>query len=484
MEKYKSTLCLPLLCLTVMSVVSSTLTVAAQDPAKKVRPWIERAIPFHLQQRKLRGRLTLDQLKSIAAHGEKLFAAQFTVHDGFGRPGATQAIVPTRRKRPPESLFQRTSGSDAGSCAACHNRPKVGGAGDFAVNAFVSEGFVNADFDTVDPQFSNERNTNHLFGSGLIELLAREMTRDLHAHRRKALRDARQQGQPVRIALVSKGVRFGQFTAFPDGLVDLSQVDGVDDDLVIRPFSQKGVIVSLRQFTVNALNHHHGMQAIERFGPRWTGVSDFDKDGKAIEITRGDVSALVAWQATLPAPSRSRPASQAWRRAASRGELEFSKLGCAQCHRPSLPLKSTIFSDPGPFDSAGTLRDSDVPAVATYDLGELDWVKSLPRNAEGHVLVPLWGDLKRHRMTDRTLDQLGNELLAQRFVDRSIFQTAELWGIASTAPYGHRGDFTTLDGIIRAHGGAARKSRDNYVKLEEAERQTIIAFLKTLVISP
>ena len=42
--------------------------------------------------------------------------------------------------------------------------------------------------------------------------------------------------------LESKGVAFGRLGVEPDGSVDLSQVEGVDADLVIRPFSQKGVI--------------------------------------------------------------------------------------------------------------------------------------------------------------------------------------------------------------------------------------------------
>jgi hypothetical protein len=100
---------------------------------------------------------------------------------------ATQAIIPTKRKRPPDS-FQRIAGTDSNACSSCHREPVMGGAGDFTVNVFVNEGFVNADFDTTDPQFSNERNTNHLMGAGLVELLAREMTADLHAIRRDTLK--------------------------------------------------------------------------------------------------------------------------------------------------------------------------------------------------------------------------------------------------------------------------------------------------------
>lgn len=204
-----------------------------------------------------------------------------------------------------------------------------GGAGDFAANVFVSEGFVNADFDSLDPQFSNERNSNHLFGAGLVELLAREMTTDLHSIRTTALEQARSSQQPVKVELLSKGVSYGFITAQPDGVVDLSAIQGIDTDLIIRPFSQKGVFASLRQFTINAMNQHHGMQAIERFGGRWTGEDDFDEDGIQNEMTPADISALVAWQASLPPPIQKQPEDAKWQQAASEGEQLFQKIQCA-----------------------------------------------------------------------------------------------------------------------------------------------------------
>ena len=36
--------------------------------------------------------------------------------------------------------------------------------------------------------------------------------------------------------------------------------------LILQPWHQVGNVVSIRQFTTNAFNHHHGMQAEERFG--------------------------------------------------------------------------------------------------------------------------------------------------------------------------------------------------------------------------
>ena len=452
-------------------------TVPPTAPATAGDPWSERELGERLDIEAL-DLSRPDHRDALIARGEHLFSAKFTTLDGAGRPMATQAIVPTKRKRPVADAFQRMAGPDANACASCHMDPVPGGAGPFTANAFVTEGFESADFDSLDPQFSNERGTNHVFGSGLIELLAREMTADLQAQRRAALNEARRTGEPVRADLATKGVSFGRLTALPDGMVDLTGLDGVDTDLVLRPFSQKGVMTSLRQFTVNAMNHHHGMQADERFGARWTGEADFDEDGVAGELTDADITALVIWQATRPPPGRRTGLAPDWQAMAERGETLFAETGCASCHIPALPLDSAVFADPSPYDMAGTLR------AGERDVLSLDISAGLARDAQGRLLVPLFGDLKRHRIADERRDTLGNELLSQRFVDRDVFQTAELWGVASTAPYGHRGDLTTLDEAIRAHAGAATESRARYEALEDNEREAIIAFLKTLVIAP
>ncbi len=443
--------------------------------------WAERTVhdPLDLDAVAKRGDAAID---ALIARGKVLFTAKFTTLDGAGRPMATQAIVPTRRKRPAAHTFQRTSGLDANACSGCHNEPFVGGAGEFVANVFVSEGFESADFDSLDPQFSTERNSNALMGSGLVEMLAREMTAELQATRAAALAEARASGAAVTRPLVAKGVDFGRITAEPDGMLDISAIEGIDSDLVLRPFSQKGVFVSLRQFTVNALNVHHGIQADERFGLRWTGSDDFDQDGKGNEFTDGDVSAMVAWQATLPVPTRRTDLPEDWAGAAARGEALFGEIGCASCHRPALPLDGLVFTDPGPYDMAGTLALADVETPVSIDFSRFAFVRALPRDEAGRVLVPLFGDLKRHKIADQRNDRLGNELLAQRFVARDVFMTAELWGIGSTAPYGHRGDITTLDEVIRAHGAEGEASATAYAALVPDDRLAMIAFLRSLVI--
>lgn len=459
------------------------LVLSGPAGAADTPPWSEKVLGAPLDLEAVAQLPMQERLAVLRDHGERLFIGKFLVEEGAGRPMATQAIIPTKRRRPVHLRFQRLAGLDASSCSSCHHEPVVGGGASFTANVFVSEGFESADFDTIDPQFSNERGSPALQGAGLIELLAREMTADLQSLRDTALEQARRSGAAVTAELETKGVSFGSITAHPGGGLDLSGIEGIDADLVLRPFSQKGVFGSLRQFTVNALNHHHGIQAVERFGTAWTGTPDFDEDGIGDEIGAADVTALVVWQATLAAPSRKQDLPDAWQQAATRGESLFAESGCASCHIPALPLKSAVFRDPGPIETAGTLREADVEAPLEIDLAALDFVKALPRDADGNILVPLFGDLKRHRIADVQDPTLGNELLGQRFVDRDVFLTAELWGAGSTAPYGHRADLTSLDEVIRAHAGDARTARKAYEALADEDREAIIAFLRSLEIA-
>lgn len=450
----------------------------AQEP-----PWSERALRAHVDQQNLSGVLPETVLKELRQQGEALFTARFTPADGAGRPLATMAPEPTRRGQASQTLFNRATGPDANACSGCHNQPAAGGAGDFATNIFIVE---RPDGDLApmpDPSLANERGTSHIFGAGLIELLAREMTAELQATRDRAAATAAEQGRAVTVRLVAKGVGFGEITVAPDGTVDATRLEGVDPDLVIKPFGHKGAFASLRDFTVTVLNHHLGMQANERFGLAQTGELDFDGDGVSTEMTEGDVSALVAWQAALKPPLTAVPDDARWREAAGRGRTLFTELGCAACHRPSLPLESLHFADPGPVDTPGTLSAADVREPAVYDLGLTKWTAALPRDDEGRLLVPLFGDLKRHVIAGDG-EPLDNERLPQRGVAPDTFMTTELWGLASTAPYGHRNDHVTIDGIIRAHGGEAGQARESYEAATDTDRSALIAFLKTLVIEP
>ena len=169
---------------------------------------------------------------------------------------------------------------------------------------------------------------------------------------------------------------------------------------------------------------------------RWTGTHDFAESGVPDAVTPGDVSALVAFQATLPPPTVKQDLPDDWRAAAAEGEKQFDSVGCTSCHRATLPLKSLIFTDPAPYDMAGTLRAGEVKKGITIDLDAVPFAKDLKKNDKGEWLIPLYSDLKRHLIVDNQVNQLGNELQAQRFVERDVFLTPRLWGVARQRPMG------------------------------------------------
>jgi hypothetical protein len=439
----------------------------------------ERAIPGHVEQKDIEdGLWNFAQLKEA---GRRLFSAQFTVLDGAGRPGATGNGSPTRRPLNTAPLFLRSAGPDASSCAGCHNNPEPGGAGEFVANVFVGAQSREPVLLSVDPKLVTERGTPEMHGSGAVEMLAREMTGDLHAVREAAIDRARQSGSPVRLELNAKGVSFGYVTGLPDGNVRLNEIEGVDKDLVIRPWSQKGVVTSLRTFTVTAANQHHGMEAVERFGLSMTGTRDFDRDGVPDELTAGDVTALVVFQASLAAPIRVQSREAKTQEAARRGEILFTSLGCETCHRSKLHLKLPHFSEPGPYNLEGTLRLNEVSKPFTFDLTA---DAHLARSVDGGVDVPLYSDLKRHRICDAERPFFCNENIVQGFASVDQFITRRLWAAGNTGPYGHRGDLTTLNEAILHHGGEARASRLDYERLADEDRAAIISFLRSMQIVP
>ena len=438
-----------------LAIVLATSLAAAEAPVIGD----ERALDRHLSHAEIAtGAIGVSEAIEAGRH---LFTARFTYLDGAGRPAATAAEVPTRRPVGAAPDMLRTSGPDASACSGCHGQPVAGGAGDFVANVFVAPQDIEYDFDSVAADLSMERGTVALHGSGLLELLAREMTAELLRQRDRTVSAARESGRAVRVALSAKDVSFGWLTARPDGVVDTDEVEGVHPDLVVKPFGQKAVTISLRQFSVTAFNQHHGMQPVERFGPRWTGDTDFDQDGYALELTEGDVTAAVLFQATLPPPTRILPEHAVLRAAVASGESLFLEIGCGSCHIPALELGTAIFVEPGPFNPAGTLRDRDGAGVVAVDLAAL-WGDRLEVTEDGLVIVRAYTDLKRHRIADPAAPFFANEQITQNFVARDRFRTAPLWGVGSTAPYGHRGDLGTLAEAIAHHGGEAVAERTGF----------------------
>ena len=485
-----------LLCLTIAVCVTQALAQIGSEVA----------VPAHLQD----GEEFATPLRKLLKFGESLFTANWTIQEGGGRPltkGTGAGLADTGSPVSFPRNFNRISAPDMNSCFGCHNKPVVGGGGEFGTLVFVlGQRFDFSTFDHSDPiptrgakdeagnfvteqSIANGRKTVGMQGSGFIEMLAREMTADL-----EAIRNTIPPGGSA--PLVSKGVSFGKLKRANDGTWDTSECAGLpapslktagpkdSPSLIIRPFHQAGAVISIRQFTVNAFNHHHGIQATERFGKD----TDPDGDGFMNEMTRADVTAVTIFQATLAVPGRMIPRDAAVRAAIINGAKQFRAIGCTGCHLARLPLYSKNFCEPNPYNPAGNLRPSDgVPplCVDLTDNGTLP--KPRLKQRDGVIQVPAFTDLKLHDITSGPTDP-NRELLDQNqpagsvsfFLGNSKFITRKLWGIANQHPFFHHGKFTTMREAVLAHAGEATASTAAFHGLSAYDQNSLIEFLKSL----
>ncbi len=145
-------------------------------------------------------------LDALLRQGKTLLAAVWTSQEGGGRPLTKGVGTPLSDPNSPLTFprnFNRISAPDANSCFGCHAQPFgiVGGGGDIVANVFVlGQRFDAITFDHADgvptrgalaedgsfatlDDIANSRATIGMFGSGFIEMLARQMTTDLQTRR-------------------------------------------------------------------------------------------------------------------------------------------------------------------------------------------------------------------------------------------------------------------------------------------------------------
>src|SRR5215470_9982279 len=491
----------------VAAIVVGTLLSSAISATKLGQ---EVAMPVHLQD----GQEFLMTPAQLAAFGKTLFTAMWTSQEGAGRPMTKGTGNPISDPTSPLVFprnFNRISGPDTNSCSGCHNKPDIGGGGDIVGNVFVlGQRFDFATFDALDPiptgggvdelgnpvflqTIADSRKTIGMFGSGYLEMIARQMTAELRSVRDNALPGTSR-------ALTAKSVSFGMITHNLDGTWDTSKVVGlpapalatsgtVPPDLIIRPYHQASNVISVRQFTNNAFNHHHGIQSEERFGIG----ADQDADGFVNELTRADITAATIFQITLPVPGRVIPRDPEIRHAIRNGERKFREVGCSSCHLPSLPLdkRGWIYSEPNPYNPAGNLQVGQVPTLYV-DL--TDATLPTPRlrpHGDGVIQVPAFTDLKLHNITSGPNDPNCEPLNMNRaagsmgfFAGNCQFITRKLWGIANQHPFGHHGLYTTMREATLAHAGEALGSKIAFQSLSVYDQDSLIEFLKSLQILP
>ncbi|HEX7798480.1 MAG TPA: di-heme oxidoredictase family protein [Vicinamibacterales bacterium] len=500
----------------------SSSAVVRSEPAKKL-PVVDIEekpafpLPKHLESKDIAaGTVSYAQLLE---DGAKLFHTNYNGLDGVGMKRTVGGVAVNRFSVGPAGGGQPLQ-VGAQSCGACHALPSGAGFG-LAHTRVIFDATVSGK-----PPFS-ARGTTSLYGNGVVQLLAEEMTEQLLAARDAAATAAKNTpGTPATQPLKANGVDFGSVTATAgaNGEVtfDMSKVRGVSPDLVVRPLGWKGHIATIRNFSTAASTFGLGMQPEEfvwRLGDK--AGTDPDGDGVSREFSVGDITAMTVYNASQPVPGEltrlaelgfvAAPDATAKARI-DKGRQLFTQVGCATCHIPEMHLANTVFEEPtlrggGNYIDqflAGKDPDYDPKRPVRFDLLKDSEEPRLEAAPGGGAVVRLYGDLRRHDMGRQLVDAIpqavnNSSLVALQYGGKaatlapSEFLTPELWGVGSTGPWMHDDRAGTLDEAILLHGEDAppavgqagrsegQEARDAYKKLPVDDQRTLVAFLKSLI---
>lgn len=497
--------------------------------------------------------------------GKHIFSNRFTTEDHYGEgatgPRRSKYMMANRENYP----FLRFNGLDSQSCLECHlaigfapqmnysdEKPKIrfakqlgftGGGAGFASNAFGLENFgcmpAGENCNPDDPTNGVIRNPPHAFGAGYTQTLAEEMTWDLQG------KIAEAKANPgVMVDLMTKGISFGKIAADASGNLDLSQVVGISDDLVVRPFQWRGIASNLRNFIRDAMNFHFSVQPKELLE---TNPEKNDDDQLKDEILEGDISAVATFLAFLRPPTESSEGLDEL--TVQEGREAFMKADCASCHTPSLTIESpyATIRDPRtdsgmqtkveeafphtkvshkleklrkkaekfgitiPYRVSPTLEkllikkklkarkfsEQKAPAEMVADEivlnlkgysrdlnrtdGPPETLPRLPHN-DGKIDVPLYSDLKRHTMGDNLEEPITQETDGGHEIPTKEFLTRPLWGVADTAPWMHDGRALTLTDAILMHEGTGSEANTSVAKFKNLSEPEKLA-LRTFLSS-
>jgi len=467
--------------------------------------------------------------------GRSLTQRNFRERDGvYGDAGKLDGILLT------DGYTRMMDRGHVNSCGACHNVPyRDAGAGM-----------------TIAKNGGSGRNTPHLFGAGLIEMIGFQMR--LQA---LAIADTNRDGWisieeakgkrclisnlPLSVTGERTVLDFGSFEDLDgDGYPDLNPVFFplfVDKDgkwiPTAKSLKSPGVAgytlevqvfgfghlytplrppnsTTLRAFTATPFDIHSGLQAcdpttytspkengmglVSNAGAQQfvsaagkdrgairgkTGISldDPDGDGYCEEITEGDLDVVEWYLLNHPTPTRGRMTADA-----VKGERLFRQIGCSVCHVPDWHLFAHNQDDKDytrRFD--GDRRFFDLQTEFNEKTDRLEGRIQYLAEKKGNRWLP-----RRHDFTIRGIysdfkyHDVGPDFYQMQF-DGSIirqWRTTPLWGVGTTAPYGHDGASLDLESVIRRHAGEALDSRRAYSQLPEGERRKVVCFLQNLVL--
>ncbi|MGE0488619.1 MAG: di-heme oxidoredictase family protein [Vulcanimicrobiota bacterium] len=427
------------------------------------------------------------------AWGRELALREFSAQEGaFGESGRLAGTTLEDQSTP------MMSRGHVNSCAACHNVPwRDMGAGI-----------------TIAKNSSAGRNTPHLFGAGVVEMVGQEVRRQLLAQADRdgngwiSLKEARQAGPAQVQPVEGQTLDFGSFADLDgDDRPDLDPVVYVwyvdaqgqriswarssSDDPGVAGYNfsvqvfghgqndrigHGGLGDTLRSVAAKALDMHAGLQAFDptcnnetRAG--LTGVSlagaqqfftGFSRDlGQVQEcgVSRDDPDRDGIFNEISEGDldllewfllNHPTP-SERPSKAFVRGRQVANEVGCFACHTPDWHLPN----DRRFFELTDHLQ---------------------LRSPGPNTVRGVYSDFRQH-----DLGPAFHELQFDGTV-RTHFRTPPLWGVATSMPYGHDGASLSLEEVILRHQGEAEEVTSRFRRLPEDERDDLLAFLGGLVL--
>ena len=327
------------------------------------------------------------------------------------------------------------------SCFSCHDTPTSGGAG--------------ADPVTLASRWDQGTETCHL--PHLVGAVVRQRVTPEYRQILDSL-GLRYEAIPEGVTSIVEMLPpplygFGLVEAIPDSAILANRDRQVEEGWLPRPgravrtadgrfgrFGKKASHPDLLDFNAAALlgemgitTSRHPDPILPAFRTHWT-----PPPPPSPPLPDREVELLTAYLRYLAPPAREIPADPADRGRVRRGEVLFDQIGCASCHVPEMITGS-----------------SENPAL-------------------DRVSVALYSDLLLH--------DLGPEMasLCSPGAAPSEWRTAILMGLRYRSELLHDGRASRLERAIDYHGGSAQSSRDAFRELDWADREALLAFLRTL----
>ena len=216
-------------------------------------------------------------------------------------------------------------------------------------------------------------------------------------------------------------------------------------------------------------------------GPTGISMDDPDRDGYCEEISEGDLDMVEWYLLNHPAPARGPSSADV-----KAGERLFHTIGCKNCHTPDWHLAASrpdgkdyterLEGDRRFFDLQVSFNEGTDRLVGkVVNLSERRGKRLVPRRG-AYTVRGVFSDFRYH--------DVGPDFYLMQFDGTVIrsWRTSPLWGVGSTAPYGHDGASLDLHAVIKRHGGEALAQRSAYMQLHPEERRQVVDFLRSLVL--